>query len=300
MTLSLDDEKAALRQALRARRRAISNQARDDAQRQVTARLMLQLPQLIASAQRRASIGTQSRPSMETAEATAPLDPRFRAEDKERRETAIRETDLHLGIYLAHASELSLDPLLADLYPVPAAGEEHQHQPSPSPRRWPESMPAAAQTSPEGHQTEPMEPGRPTAIDPERRFAATRGRGTVVCAPVLDPDGGPMRFHRLDPSALRVNAHGIREPSSTAPQCNPGIVLVPLLGVDLWGNRLGQGAGHYDRWLAGLAVRPILVGVAFDEQVIAAVPAAPHDVPIDFLVTPTRWIDCRASRQARR
>lgn len=71
----------------------------------------------------------------------------------------------------------------------------------------------------------------------------------------------------------------------------PDIVLVPLIAVDRAGTRLGQGGGHYDRTLAALrAAGPVLaVGVAWDVQVVAALPAEPWDEPLDALATPSGW-----------
>lgn len=72
----------------------------------------------------------------------------------------------------------------------------------------------------------------------------------------------------------------------------PDIVLVPLIAVDRAGTRLGQGGGHYDRTLAALrAVRPVLaVGVAWDRQIVAALPADRWDEPLDALATPSQWL----------
>lgn len=69
----------------------------------------------------------------------------------------------------------------------------------------------------------------------------------------------------------------------------PNLLLVPLVGVDRTGNRLGQGAGIYDRTIARLRAcsghKLVTVGVAFDCQVIENMPPEPHDEKLDFILT---------------
>ena len=103
--------------------------------------------------------------------------------------------------------------------------------------------------------------------------------------------GAPLTFHRAPRAACRPGALGIPEPDAAAPPVTPDIVLVPLLGVDRGGTRLGQGAGYYDRTLAALrATRPVLaVGVAWDCQRVDPLPADPWDAPLDALATPSGW-----------
>ena len=77
-------------------------------------------------------------------------------------------------------------------------------------------------------------------------------------------------------------------PTADAPEIVPDLILVPLLGFDRTGARLGYGKGHYDRTLAGFAekgITPMLVGVAFSVQEVARIPREPHDVRLDCIVT---------------
>jgi 5-formyltetrahydrofolate cyclo-ligase len=109
--------------------------------------------------------------------------------------------------------------------------------------------------------------------------------------------GAPLSFHS-GPATATLSVTGlstIAEPPATAPRSTPGVVLVPLLGVDRSGTRLGQGGGHYDRTLAALrAAGPVLaVGVAWDCQRVDALPADPWDAPLDALATPSGWYDFR-------
>ena len=90
---------------------------------------------------------------------------------------------------------------------------------------------------------------------------------------------------------LVVGPFQVREPVAACPVValnRLDLALVPGLGFDARGHRLGRGKGHYDRLLAGFT--GMKIGVAFDFQIVAEVPCEPHDVALDAVVTPTRWI----------
>ncbi len=101
----------------------------------------------------------------------------------------------------------------------------------------------------------------------------------------------PLTLHHATRADLRPGAWGIREPDRDAPQRIPDAVLLPLLAADARGNRLGYGAGYYDRTLRDS--RALRIGLAWDCQIVALPPPDPWDIPLDWLVTPTRRIDCR-------
>jgi 5-formyltetrahydrofolate cyclo-ligase len=92
----------------------------------------------------------------------------------------------------------------------------------------------------------------------------------------------------------RSNAFGILEPDSAAgarPVIGLDVVVLPLVGFDSSGNRLGMGAGFYDRALRrrldrrATWRRPRLIGVAYACQQLPVIPASPWDVPLDLVVT---------------
>ena len=76
-------------------------------------------------------------------------------------------------------------------------------------------------------------------------------------------------------------------PPPDAPDTVPRIVVVPLLGFDEKGARLGYGKGHYDRALTSITNRPLLIGFAFSSQELPDIPSGPHDIPLDAVVTET-------------
>lgn len=109
------------------------------------------------------------------------------------------------------------------------------------------------------------------------------------CLPRTPPKGSglPLSFHLFEPGKLVKSAFGVLEPPPEAPVIEPDILLVPLLGFDRRGYRLGYGAGHYDRTLAVLrARRPILaVGLAWACQEVERIPVDAFDQPLDWVVT---------------
>jgi 5-formyltetrahydrofolate cyclo-ligase len=78
------------------------------------------------------------------------------------------------------------------------------------------------------------------------------------------------------------------EPLPTLPKIDPSeidVILVPGVAFDRKGGRLGYGGGFYDRLLP-LASQAVWVGVAFEQQVLAAIPMEPWDFRVGWLVTP--------------
>ena len=128
--------------------------------------------------------------------------------------------------------------------------------------------------------------------------------GFVYCLPIVMPGSrlrfAPWRFG--DP--LVQNRFGIPEPdvapSSTLAPEDLDAVLVPLVAFDRRGNRLGSGAGFYDRSFAFLRAaprrpaKPLLIGVGYGFQEAPSLPAADWDVPLDLVATDHELIDCSA------
>jgi 5-formyltetrahydrofolate cyclo-ligase len=115
--------------------------------------------------------------------------------------------------------------------------------------------------------------------------------GHAIALPRFTDRAAPMAFARhADPHAesdLEVGPFGVLQPEAGADALMPDILFVPLLGFTEGGARLGQGGGHYDRWIAEHP--PMLaIGLAWDAQLCAALPTEPHDVALDAVVTPTR------------
>lgn len=78
---------------------------------------------------------------------------------------------------------------------------------------------------------------------------------------------------------MNVGAYGILEPTGDAINPDLDLVIVPVMGIDVQGNRLGKGKGYYDRFLADNDVMKI--AVAFSEQVLESIPVEPNDIVMD-------------------
>lgn len=115
--------------------------------------------------------------------------------------------------------------------------------------------------------------------------------GHRIALPRFAAADAPMAFARYcEPhtdSDLVPGPFGILQPSPEAEQLVPDVLFVPLVGFTPAGARLGQGGGHYDRWLA--EHRPTLtVGLAWDAQACETLPTEEHDMTLDAIITPTR------------
>ncbi len=124
-------------------------------------------------------------------------------------------------------------------------------------------------------------------------WEALWARGTRLAFPRVGGDGlGFFEVPSLD--GLVPGFRGIREPPAGAvavPAEALELLVVPALGVDRDGNRLGQGGGHYDRFLAGVSLGGPVVGVGFAVQLTAQrVPTGPLDVGVDAVLTETQWV----------
>ncbi len=107
----------------------------------------------------------------------------------------------------------------------------------------------------------------------------------VVLPVVLGPQE-PLEMRIWEQgAALYPSGFGTLAPAELAPQAEPDVVLMPLLGFDRMGTRLGYGGGYYDRTLARLSKRPRLIGLAFAAQELEAIPREAHDIPLDAVVT---------------
>lgn len=131
-------------------------------------------------------------------------------------------------------------------------------------------------------------------------FDDARRRGITVAVPRVVEGTRAMAFgaHLVDGREipLQRSDFGVMEPAPEAPAVAADaldVVVIPALVVDAAGHRLGYGRAHYDNTLP-LATRALRVVVAFDFQLIAEVPAEPHDVPAHVVVTDARTIEVSA------
>lgn len=125
-------------------------------------------------------------------------------------------------------------------------------------------------------------------VDIRPLMARLRERGARLCVPVI-LDRSTIVFRELVPGAALVSTgFGTSGPGPDAAVLDPEVMLVPLSAFDGIGHRIGYGAGHYDRAIDRLhqkGLNPRLIGIAFDCQEVPSVPAEPHDVRLDAILT---------------
>lgn len=117
-------------------------------------------------------------------------------------------------------------------------------------------------------------------------------QGHPIALPWFADRTAPMEFRaHSDPfgeSDLQIGAFDLMQPPTEAKVLVPDVLFMPLVGFTAVGDRLGQGAGHYDRWLEAHP-DTIRIGLGWDCQLVESLPVEPHDVPLHAVVTPTRF-----------
>lgn len=117
--------------------------------------------------------------------------------------------------------------------------------------------------------------------------------GVRILVPIART-GRPLQWAEYRSGELVAAPFGLREPPPPwlAPEAiaEATVLLVPALAVDHQGNRLGRGAGFYDRALPLAAAGARRVAVVRDDELLDVVPAEPHDVPMTHALTPGRGL----------
>jgi len=131
----------------------------------------------------------------------------------------------------------------------------------------------------------------PIRGEPDLRslFVEWHARGAVLALPVVDAQATPLRFVRWAPDdALVKGLHGVPVPQHGATVI-PDLLIIPCVGFDARGYRLGYGSGYYDRTLA--LAQPQTIGVAWSEALLPQFEPEATDRPLDAIVTPDRVWD---------
>lgn len=130
--------------------------------------------------------------------------------------------------------------------------------------------------------------GEAPAIGYARHFHEA---GHTIALPWFAARDSAMQFRRWESphldELLEPGPFGVAQPLATAPAITPDVLFVPLVGFTADGGRLGQGGGHYDRWLAAHPRVPA-IGLAWDCQLVDDLPREAHDRALSAVVTPTR------------
>jgi 5-formyltetrahydrofolate cyclo-ligase len=141
-------------------------------------------------------------------------------------------------------------------------------------------------------------------VDTESIRAVAERRGTPVYYPRLQPDKKDIDFVRVRPGEfLQCGPWNIAQPTGNERfrPGEPALLVVPGVGFDRRGTRLGRGGGHYDRAIRRYRPPVAVVGLAFAVQVVAALPRCEWDEPVDCIVTELEVVECvgASTRHAR-
>jgi 5,10-methenyltetrahydrofolate synthetase len=121
-------------------------------------------------------------------------------------------------------------------------------------------------------------------VDP--RIAAHRLRtlGARTALPVVVAKHQPLEFREWSPGVATVpGVFGLPVPQTAT--VTPDAVLMPPVGFDAEGYRLGYGGGYFDRTLAALATPPLKIGLARELSRMETIHPQAHDIPMDFVIT---------------
>lgn len=145
-------------------------------------------------------------------------------------------------------------------------------------------------------------------LDPRPLLIQLQRKGAMIVLPAVQSGSRLLQFRLCDDLANLppAGAYGIPAPAATAKPLVPDILLVPLVGFDSAGHRLGMGGGYYDATLEGLRAPPekggvdkkiLAVGYAFAVQQVAELPHAAHDERLDWAVTERGAVRFAGERQ---
>jgi len=133
--------------------------------------------------------------------------------------------------------------------------------------------------------------GTELSLDPF--ITAALDTGKRIAIPAIDWTRKSMVAHQITnlDTDLILGRYDIRIPREGCPVVEPeqiDVILVPGLAFDRTGNRLGRGAGFYDRYISALkdsGHNPTLIGVCYHAQIVDSVPTEPHDHRVDRVIT---------------
>ena len=114
---------------------------------------------------------------------------------------------------------------------------------------------------------------------------ALHAQGMRLALPVVLRMKAPLEFRAWQPGAhLKSGVWGIPIPAD-GEVVSPDVLIVPLVGFDRRGFRLGYGGGFYDRTLAAMPRRPTTLGVGFSLGMLETIHPQQHDIPMDVVIT---------------
>lgn len=140
-------------------------------------------------------------------------------------------------------------------------------------------------------------------VDTEYLIRQALADDCIVVLPRCDQSDETLKLFAIrEWSDLVPGCWGILEPLEATDRAidirSVDIVIAPGVAFDEDCNRLGYGKGYYDKLLsnresvAGAPLRPLVIGLAYEEQIVPSIPCSPHDMKMDFIITDKRNIYC--------
>jgi 5-formyltetrahydrofolate cyclo-ligase len=113
--------------------------------------------------------------------------------------------------------------------------------------------------------------------------------GARAALPVVMEKQRSLEFRAWSPGTILIRGKWDIPIPAERHLLKPTVLLVPMLGHDRAGHRLGYGGGHYDLTLAGMDPRPLAIGVGYERGRLQTIYPQPHDIPLDVVVTETGY-----------
>ena len=121
--------------------------------------------------------------------------------------------------------------------------------------------------------------------DPRPAIKFFQEKGAIIALPEIENKREPLRFRKWWPTApMKVDIYGIPVPDKTE-LIAVDAIIIPMVGFDKQGYRLGYGGGYFDRTLAVIKPTPLTIGVAFEISRLNSIAPQSHDIRVSFIVT---------------
>jgi 5,10-methenyltetrahydrofolate synthetase len=122
-------------------------------------------------------------------------------------------------------------------------------------------------------------------IDPRHAMRHFRDRGATAALPEVLQKAAPLQFRRWWPGvAMGRGVYDIPVPQGTE-VVQPQVLIMPPVGFDAAGFRLGYGGGFYDRTIASATPRPLTIGLAYELSRVDSIHPQAFDLAMDYVVT---------------
>lgn len=134
-------------------------------------------------------------------------------------------------------------------------------------------------------------------VDTMDMIKVSLNTGKLIVLPRVDKENNRLKLYEIkNMNELARGYMWILEPFVSEDRLRDlddiDLIIIPGAAFDIYGNRLGYGAGFYDMLLSKMEKKIPIVAPAYEEQIVEKIPAEPHDIKVDKIVTDKKVIDC--------